>query len=891
MSPVAKIRKVLWGCGCLACHVLNYFLAFLAIGQAGLLALNFLQHEVPLPDRLTEWVINRAGPDNIRADWENAVFDLRGGLLLSGFRLTNAANEQVIATAREAHLQWSLLHLLLPSLAPIHSLEARDVEIYIPVSHSPSGLNEPVLSVRPASILEQEGDLRVESLILETGKIRLFLNGSAPLTALSLGEGGDGSARFNELLQQIRRLPPGLEAYGEISWKMFPSGSHLFELRGLIPNLEYDLGRLSSLTGEARLRLAGDGLSMLNLHMNGSLALAREIPRLPLVNELLSREPIPFELSADGALRQTGPIKVPSAIRLNLHPRDRSLPVRHLLLRTAYWGEISPIHWIASSPSAFSEGWAHPVVTRFGEITGFPFRLAFRGYLPQCLLAEMVPGLPDARMLRGAGAELIQLNAVFDPLSLSLEGMVATDGLYIGQTLFSRLHTTLFLDRNQLRLENMQARQSHNQFASGSYLHTFGSSRFSLNAMGSIFPETLDVLLGNWWQDIFTHIEASEPLPADVTVWGQWRDLESLQSITTVDGRNGSYRGVHIPHLELRVRSNHHWAVLEHLKASFPDGAFGGRIAIRSGLGEEELYRAMLLDLESDAAWEALCAASGIDELCAATFSANPHVTVRGVLWQDSGRGFNVQPQADLQLGLIQHEGLGVVEGLELEGLTLNGRLRGDTLDLTGLTGRFAEGVFTGGIRIKGWQAKDNRRRHYSLQLVDAHFETARQQLSDSFGYTPPVSGTLPADLQEGRVDAFVNLMTGSKLEEASGFGSLNLRQAKLGQIHLLGGLSRFFTSMGLNFSSLELDALTFDWLLGESILRINNGFVTGPSLRLQIGGSLDLAAQRLSMQADVTLVKGMMGMVLSPVSENLQFDLQGPIADPQWTIRFSPFR
>lgn len=891
MSPVAKIRKLLWGCSCLACHFLNIVLALFAIGQGGLLALNFLQHEVPLPDRFMEWVINRIGPDNLEADWEDAVIDLRGGLLLSGFQLRNSATEQIIATAREAHLQWSPLHLVISRLAPIRSLEARDVEIYIPVSHSPTGLNEPVLSIHHVAMNEENGELRVGSLIVECGKVRLYMEGTAPLHAFSVTGDEGGESSFYELLQQIRRLPADLEALAEISWKMFPSGSHLFQLRALVPNLEYDIGRMNSLSMRARMRLAKDGLSILDLHMDGSLALTREIPKLPLIDEVLNREPIPFELSAGGALRKTGKIQVPSAIRLNLHPRDESLPVRHLLLRTAYWGNISPVHWIATSPRAFSEGWAYPVVSRFEDVTGFPFKLDFRGYLPQCLLTELVPGLPDVRMLKGAGADQIQLNATFDPLSLSLQGMIATDGLYIGQTHFARLHTGLYLNRQQLRLEDLQVKQSGNQFASGSYTHEFSTSRFSLNAMGSTFPETLDILLGNWWQNIFKHIEANEPLPADVTVWGKWRDLKSLQSITTVDGKNGSYRGVHIPRLQLRVRSNHQWAVLETLKASFPDGAFGGRIAIRSGLKGDDIFRAMLLDLESDAPWEALCAASGIEELCGATFSGNPHVTVRGVLWQDSGKGFKARPQADLRLGLIQHEGFSIVQDLRLEGLSLSGRLKGNTLDLTGLSGRFAGGVFTGGIRIDNWQSKENRHRHYNLQLVDAHFGSARTQLSESFGYDPNVSSALPTELHEGRVDAFLKLTTGAGLGEAHGFGSVGLREAKLGQIHLFGGLSRFFTSMGLNFSSLNLDALTFDWLLADSVLRINNGFVTGPSLRLQIAGALDLAAQQLAMQAEVTLVKGMMGMVLSPVSENLHFDLQGPIADPQWTISFSPFK
>ena len=116
MSRVTHIRKLLWGCGCLTCHILNLILALIALGQVGLVFLNVVQKDVPLPDQLTEWVINQMGPENIEAEWGNASFDLRAGLLLEDFKIRNASTEQIIATAEEAHLQWSPLQLLLPTI-------------------------------------------------------------------------------------------------------------------------------------------------------------------------------------------------------------------------------------------------------------------------------------------------------------------------------------------------------------------------------------------------------------------------------------------------------------------------------------------------------------------------------------------------------------------------------------------------------------------------------------------------------------------------------------------------------------------------------------------------------------------------------------------------------
>jgi hypothetical protein len=891
MSPVAKIRRLAWSCGCLVCNILNLFLAFFAIGQAGLLFLNFFQQDVPVPDTLTRWVLNRLGPEELEAEWDNATFDLRGGLLISGFQLGNPETEQIIATAEETHVQWTPLHLVLPKLFPIRTAEARDVEIYIPVSHSPSGLNEPVLFIRHVSLKEDRGELVVSSLIMESGGIRVHLEGSAPLHQLTARPEAGSSPRFYDVLKVIRRIPEDLEAYTTVNWKMFPSGDHLFRIEGRLPSLDYAKARLSSLNGRARIRLTDEGLALLHLNLDGSLQLREELPTLPLVDKLMHLDPVPFHLSADGPLRQTERIDLPSRIQLNLHPRDDSLPFHHLLLRTSLWQTLSPVHWIASSPGAFSEGWAYPVPRQPdpGKPT-FPFKLVFRGYLPSCSLAHYLPQADNHRLLQGAGADTLQLNATFDPVRLSLDGSLVADGLFIGQTRFSRLQTGLHLDRTDLKLEDIHVWKAENEFATGSYLQHFPSSRFSLNAAGSIFPTSLDIILGRWWTRIFRNIGATEPLPADVTVWGRWRELKSLQSLTYVNGRNGSYRNVPIPALELRVRSNHRWAVLEHLRASFPSGDLTGQIAIRSGIEPDAPHRAMLLDLRSDVPWPALCKASGIDELCEMEFSANPHVNVRGVLWQDSGKGFKAIPQADLLLSLTQHEGTSRVQGLDLTGLTLTGRLSGKNLDLTGLSGGFADGVFAGDITIENWQDKENRRQHYDLKLFDAHFGSARTQLSEGFGYQSDAIDPLPPEVYEGRVDAKLSLSTGQSLPEAKGSGAISLRQAKLGEIHLFGGLSRFLSSMGLAFSSLQLDALSFEWMLSDGLMRINNGLVTGPALRLQLAGTVDLQVKQMAMQADVTLVKGMIGLVLAPVSENLQFDIRGSMEKPTWKVRFSPF-
>ncbi|HSH09163.1 MAG TPA: hypothetical protein VK995_02160, partial [Oceanipulchritudo sp.] len=97
--------------------------------------------------------------------------------------------------------------------------------------------------------------------------------------------------------------------------------------------------------------------------------------------------------------------------------------------------------------------------------------------------------------------------------------------------------------------------------------------------------------------------------------------------------------------------------------------------------------------------------------------------------------------------------------------------------------------------------------------------------------------------------------------------------------------------SMGLGFSSWSLEALTLEWQLDQDMLEIRNGLVTGPVLEVALGGLINLETRMVDMEANLTLMRGMFGLVVSPVSETLQFDMRGPFENPTWSIRFKPFR
>lgn len=890
MSPVAHIKKSAWHFGCLAFHALNFVLAFSALALGALVILNRFQQEVPLPDKLARWVINVSGPDYLEASWSKAVFDLRGGIYLTDLKIRDTETDQIILTAEATYMEWSPINLVIPGLPALEELNARNIQFYVPVSHSPSGLNEPALGVQHVFLRQAEGELILSSLLLESGGLRLHATGHAPIQALMRPSGKTTERRsLYPALQVLRRLPDSLQADLSAKWSMLPSGDHVFTLSGYLPEFTHEHVQMNKISARASGFLSSGGVSLRSLTLNGILTYTDALPDVPLLQFPEEPVPVPFNLSAGGQSWSYKEFEFPSKVTLFIHPKRSDLHFQHLVLSTTLCPSLdNPIHWILRGPSAFVSGLARFPDSPASQFQAdFPRLYSFRSYLPNWSIYKILPAPLPHRLLVGTKTDSLRINASLDLTTTTLSGSIVTDGLNIGQTDFQHLSSLINLSRNTLLLDDIFIQKTGNEFAHGAYWQDFPSTKFSLNAVGNIFPGSLDSILGDWWSNIFTHIQASQPLAGDVTVWGHWRRENPIFSMTGVKGPGASYRGVQIPHMELRVRSRPDWAYVEHLRAIFPDGEISGQIGIQSGMTDTDRYRAYTLDLSSTAKWAAVTEATGIEGLRNLSFKGeNPHLEAKGILWRDSGKGWESREEARIELSLVQHDGICHLKGMNFSGLSLSGKLEGPALDLNGLSGKFAEGVFTGQLGLFNWQEPEETQYRIDLNLLDASYGQAKQQLADLLGLQGEESG-----LEAGRLDTSLSLLLHPDPMLTSGKGRISIREANLGTIQLFGGLSGVLGGMGLKFASVKMDAFTADWEIENRVMTVTKGHVASPSLNLTLNGSLDLETKNLNMISELTLFTGLFSKVLAPVSETMQLDLSGPFENPNWKIRFNPFR
>ncbi len=358
-----------------------------------------------------------------------------------------------------------------------------------------------------------------------------------------------------------------------------------------------------------------------------------------------------------------------------------------------------------------------------------------------------------------------------------------------------------------------------------------------------------------------------------------------------MEGGGASYREIEVPELRVRVRSNGEWAYLDELEARFGERRITGQIAWQQGLGDAD-RRPVKIRFESDAAWGIVQQASGVNALRELELGGNPEVFVEGTLWQPPREA---DPDAgmipDLRLSLRNPDAYFRVSGLDLRSMRFEGTLLRERLSLKSVSGNLAEGVFTGRIGIRNWADAEKQERHLQLQVFDAHYGQALRQITGLLQNADVVRESLLKEEEGGRLDADIDLVLKPELTESRGRGRITLRNGKVGEIHIFGGLSRALSTMGLGFSTMDLNAASLEWTLQEGIIGIPQCLVTGPVLNLRLDGKMEVESKQLSLRAEAYFFQGLVSKVLTPVSDNFQFDVTGTLANPTWQLRLNPFR
>jgi hypothetical protein len=158
----------------------------------------------------------------------------------------------------------------------------------------------------------------------------------------------------------------------------------------------------------------------------------------------------------------------------------------------------------------------------------------------------------------------------------------------------------------------------------------------------------------------------------------------------------------------------------------------------------------------------------------------------------------------------------------------------------------------------------------------------------------------MPGDpAHPGQLDlALGGELTLGKPETFEAEGKARLRDAQLGKLQLLGGLSRLLEDTKVPLGAFTLTDATSDVEIARSYLRLPNLIVTGPSAKIVAAGiyhfddsTLDFNALIFPVAEWDTMVLKQIASILNPFSNTVTLKLHEKITDPQWSLSMNPLR
>jgi len=124
------------------------------------------------------------------------------------------------------------------------------------------------------------------------------------------------------------------------------------------------------------------------------------------------------------------------------------------------------------------------------------------------------------------------------------------------------------------------------------------------------------------------------------------------------------------------------------------------------------------------------------------------------------------------------------------------------------------------------------------------------------------------------------------------GQGEYRIEDADLGQIRLLGLLSRALEVTPLRFTTLKFDEAYGDLAVDQQLLRFENLHLKGPMATIRADGAYDMRRGQLDFRAKLFPFRNtkmplfaLVGIVLDPLSRALEARLTGTIENPQWSL------
>ena len=892
-SVCARLLRQLFGC--LLCFVV-WSLWTLLIAALGIQAWIAVRHEIVLPGPLLRIVERHLSTPSYRVTLGHAAFDPSGNLVIQGLEIELPGFEGPVLRAGQIQTRldpWGLF----VGHPNAHRLAVTGAEILYPSQLSPTGRPEAIVHNLDAVLRFEGNRVEIDALSGMAGPVALSAHGAIALAPLR-GPPSATSAGFDaaravgatiSFLRKAANITPKLDALkgARLDLRLFPS-----PVAGALVDADFSASRLEIVTPHpvetgpfhltTRFPLAGRVSARVIARLRlGSLSTAEGSTGGVTARLVATWSPhahtfVPLraDLSAVGIRFMDTDVDA-----LELSARPAPLPA------IAFEAQAS----VADARLA-AQGTIIPSL-RSGSFT-FD---AVAGNGLEALVSKRIhrdlgrfvtfsrPGHASGSVRLLPGGKLA-----------SAQAWVDVHHLVAHEVPLDRISGHVWFDGHTFLADHAVVLQGDN-VARGSYEMDVKTHDFRFLLSGFLRPPDIEGWFKPWWPALWKNFAFPTAAPAaNIDIQGRWRFPALTTVFVGVDARNPVVREVPFDEVHTRVYSHGHDVDALSVNALRKEGSVRGWFTRTFDMDKSE-WQSIDFDMTTSvdlAECARIIHKVGPEILAPFRFEHPPEVHAKGHIDGPAAPG---GPNENVSFDVHSSGGF-AFRGFPLRDVSFAGSMKNRRVDLHELKAGFAGGKA---------EAKLSVVPEGSLRKVEVQASLSGAKLGkiiesvEAYAAITRKNSVLPKASKEERasnasLDANVRAegILGDPYSY-HGTGTAQLSGSELGHVRLFGDLSEL-----LKFTSLRFTTAKTTFKLAGPMIDFQSVRVTGHNSAIDAHGTYSLKTKTLDFKAQVWpfeqsdgLVRGAVGLVLSPLTVFLEVKLGGTLAKPSWSFLYSPFR
>lgn len=850
-------------------------------------------HELEVPGFLLRSLEERLVASGVRATFGRTSFDPTGRVLIENVRVSLPAFAEPVISARTIYVRLDPWALAVGKFDP-RELRVSGASLAVPAMLSPSGRSEEILRDLDTTLVPHEHELSIAQLTGRIAGISLVAHGAIfipprdPRHADALPIAEFLSRNYPAIARQLVAAAQQLTVLEEpaVHLELAPSASRvaIANVTLVARSLKLSVPQPIQVTGlhittkvpllgdapvAARLQLTADSVDLpFDAHARRIHAVARGTLR----PGRLQFVPGEFDFTA-GSLRAGGF----SAEAVSVHLVPGPLPLLTAEVHARIMG--APLNLQIETDLATQTA-----------------RLRFDGAISTTLLTPLSERLhvdvrkyfDFATMDRASGEARIGPGWKFENLS----ARVALRGVNAYHVPIEEGRVAFTFDGRHFFASETWARIGEN-FAHGTFEQDLVTFKYRFLLEGQLRPLDISGWFREWWPNFFHQFEFPHgPPAASVEVSGRWTETRLSTVFAFADASRPVIRGAALDRVRTRLFIRPGFYDGLEAFVTHPTGAAQGTFAYSTDL-TSFAWRTLDLNLVSSlepAIAVKIIGPSADSVIAPFKWSTPPALKVSGRIDGPAAPG---GPHTKLHLE-ARTEGEFRFYDFPIENVVFTADLHDNDIDLPRLEARFAEGALTGKAKVLGVGA--NRRVSFDYTLKDASLVRATAALQDYTSRKKSTPPTPPGKFikEKAAVRLDVTASAEGRYDDPlsyHGEGLANLHGTGLGEVQMLGLLSELFTFTALRFNHaravFKIDGAKLAF--SEVTLRGANSAIDAHGNFSLDRRELDFKAKLFPFQESNSLIKSVVGAVLTPFSNIFEVKLTGSLDKPEWTFVVGP--